>query len=420
VSVDLELLSILKDRESMDKYSRFIKPNAMSLAGDHVMKAMQIYLKTNQAVSTIVWKDFKIWYKVIHKSGNKKLDEQGEQLLDNIDSYVVTTAVDDIVNKCIKLAYTGEIVELIMKSDGEPDMTAIRDLCDAFQDEVGSAKNQSMEVELNWDDILSSALRINGYTWRLDDLNSSIGKVDGGDLIVLAARPEAGKTSFALSEATHFASQMAPDRDVVIFNNEEGGEKVLSRAMQVTLDKDIITLAKQRDKSLAEYTKALGRKDRIRLVHNTALHTRDVERVLRHRDAGVIIFNTLPKMKGYDKAGNEVSRQEELFRWARDLASRKNAVVIAIMQADGSAENQRYLNMAQLYGSKTAVQGEADVLLLIGCETGNDVDRYISIAKNKLPGDDKTDPKLKHGHFEVEFKPQTGRYKSKYTGGGYP
>ena len=68
--------------------------------------------------------------------------------------------------------------------------------------------------------------------------------------------------------------------------------------------------------------------------------------------------------------------------------------------------------MAQLYGSKTGIQGEADVILMIGCEDNGQDIRYISIPKNKLPGGPRSVPGLRHGKFEVNFDHQTGRFTS--------
>lgn len=421
MSTDLEVINLMKRRDNYDKYAKFIKEQSVSEAGWNILKAMGEYFKSNPLTDSIQFSAFEVWFDLIY-TGVKSRDAKDEAkvVLKNLDSYTPTQTADDVLKQCMLMGYSASIVDVIMQADGKPDMSVIRDLVDEYQDKVGASTRASMEIEEDWANILNNAMRTDGAQWRLDDLNVSIGKVAGGDFIVIGARPETGKTSFALSEGTFFIEQMDIDKDLIVFNNEEGGERLLSRAMQTTIGKDIIAIANDTDKAVQEYEQKLGREKRVRVIHNTSLHIRDVDRVLRNSDVGVIIFNTLPKMRGFDKAGNEVQRQEEIFHWARDIADKHDCVVMAIAQADGSAEGQRWLSMNQLYGSKTAVQGEADVIILIGMEDQMSNDRFISIAKNKLAGDANTNPKLKHGKHEVEFIPETGRYVTKYTGGINP
>jgi hypothetical protein len=89
-------------------------------------------------------------------------------------------------------------------------------------------------------------------------------------------------------------------------------------------------------------------------------------------------------------------------------------VVICIHQADASAEGVKWLNQSQLYGSKTGVQGEADVLIMIGAthEPGDENRRYISICKNKLPGGPRTEIALRRGKHEVMFDGDIARFTS--------
>ena len=88
---------------------------------------------------------------------------------------------------------------------------------------------------------------------------------------------------------------------------------------------------------------------------------------------------------------------------------------MSIIQADGSAEGQRWLNQSQLYGSKTGVQGEIDVLLMIGKteEPGHEEQRFIHVAKNKKPTTGRMDPRVKHGKFIVDFDEERGRYNTR-------
>ena len=49
----------------------------------------------------------------------------------------------------------------------------------------------------------------------------------------------------------------------------------------------------------------------------------------------------------------------------------------------GDAEGKPYPSMDMLYGSKTGIQGEADLIIMLG-RKDNSSTRYISLPKNKL------------------------------------
>ena len=88
--------------------------------------------------------------------------------------------------------------------------------------------------------------------------------------------------------------------------------------------------------------------------------------------------------------------------------------IIGITQADPSAEGVRYIHQDRIYKSKTALQGEADVLLMIGMDYDEPPDtRFLHVAKNKIPPAPCTDPSVSHIMSEVQFEGQLGRFNSK-------
>ena len=78
------------------------------------------------------------------------------------------------------------------------------------------------------------------------------------------------------------------------------------------------------------------------------------------------------------------------------------------------AEGVKFIPQDRIYKSKTALQGEADALIMIGTdeEIEDDV-RYIHVAKNKIPPAACSDMKCKHIKAEVKFSMDTGRFTSK-------
>jgi hypothetical protein len=89
------------------------------------------------------------------------------------------------------------------------------------------------------------------------------------------------------------------------------------------------------------------------------------------------------------------------------------APVIAVCQADGTGEGQKWLTMSNVANAKTSKQAEADWILGIGKvnDPGYDSLRFLHLSKNKLLGDVDTKPDQRHGRREVLIEAPTARYK---------
>lgn len=256
---------------------------------------------------------------------------------------------------------------------------------------------------------LQDQSRSSGYYWRLEDLNKSLGPVRKGDFIVVGKRPEVGGTSFLVSELSHMLEQT--NGNAVIFNNEEAPDKVFSRMVSAALGVDYRKLLTDPAKYDAMYQKWLGTSN-FDLVHDTAMTISSMHRVLEEKEYDLIGINVLLKVGGTGKQEDH-DKFQELGEECRRIAQTYGPV-LAIVQADPSAEGVKYIPQDRIYKSKTALQGEADALIMIGTdeEIEDDV-RYIHVAKNKIPPATCADMKCKHIKSQVGFSMDTGRFMSK-------
>jgi hypothetical protein len=86
---------------------------------------------------------------------------------------------------------------------------------------------------------------------------------------------------------------------------------------------------------------------------------------------------------------------------------RTSVPVIAVTQADASADGRTSLRFTQMSGSKIGKPAEADYVLGLGKEsTENGSDnflRYLTVSKNKIGG--------KHGRCIITIQPEVSRYR---------
>lgn len=417
-SNDIALLKLMSNRDKYDRFRRFVKSHTITKETELLLNDYAEYWKVFSAESDIEWSQFAVWFKLVrHSTFDSERNTMYEAIIARIEKEPLPGK--EVVDKFIELDYTAQIRDIcdkVIRDDPSASLDGIPSLLERYMDELGTAGRSDDDyfVTSNLSAILDDLIRSHGLEWRLEDLNIAIGPVHGGDFIIVGARPEAGKTSFLASEMTHMVTQLPADKQAILFNNEEDGRKVLLRLIQAALDATILDIAADEVAAANKYTSLMSSLDRIRVVHkDTNLSIYDLDRYLRSGKYSLVGINVLDKLRGFDKDDNEVSRMRKLAQYVRNLAVKYKTTIIAVMQADASGEGKAWLDQSQLYGSKTGVQGEADVILMVG-NTGEIDTRFIHVAKNKLPGGPRTKPAERHGKFEVRFDPERSRYVSKF------
>lgn len=350
---------------------------------------------------------FKTDYPVLNK--DEKL--LFEAVLDQLNTVTVTTD-DAIVVGYLQSLHERQVAEQLAiaaldVSQGRKSKEELEPLTRELFTNLLNTVQESMYVDCSLDAAISH-VGAPGFRWRLRALNQALGSLRKGNFGFIFARPETGKTTFLASEVGSFASQT--DGVILWVNNEEPTPQIMLRVYCAALGKDKDWIIANLDAAKAEYAKLIG--DRIKIVDTANANKRDVERICKELNPRLIVFDQLDKITGpFGDERNDLVLKAK-YQWAREL-SKVYGPVIGVCQAGGSAEGKRYLDMNDVDSSHTAKQGEADWVLGIGM-THNDGDefvRYLSICKNKLPGDEDTVPEMRHARMQVGINPFIARYE---------
>lgn len=262
-------------------------------------------------------------------------------------------------------------------------------------------------VTTDLEEILSNVTDTPGIRWPLDCLNKSLGSLRRGDFGFVFARPETGKTTFMAHVAAAALRQIR--EDVLWFNNEEEGEKVVLRVMQAYFGATLDQIKSNRQ----HYNRVFNAETAgaFKLIDDASLHKDRVDRILSKTAPGLIIYDQLDKVQGF-KADRDDLIYGQKYQWARENAKRY-APSIGVCQAGGNGEGVKWLTMDHVVNAKTSKQAEADFIIGLGktYDEATKTIRYINISKNKLMGDTDTLPDLRHGHFDVLIKPEIAQYK---------
>lgn len=410
--MELDILNLFTDKSVYQRFIQFINKSSVSKETWTILKDMDTWFETS---STFEWDKFGTWFFLVqHPTMKEEPCEIYREIFKRADAKAAEVVDPKIIESFIVRDYADKIVEVsssIAEGELHKDLADVDDLINQYRVEVDKAGDLDKMFVTHDLHVLSEELSIGkGYIWRLAELNAACGPLRQGDFVVVSARPDSGKTTFLASEATFMAQQLPEDSHVLWFNNEELGSRVQYRIMQSALGVDRAAIESNITYAYEQYAKAVGKVDKIKVLDNAILHKADVEEVLRNYKGGLIIIDQLWKVRGFEKeASTEVDRQTRLFAWARSLA-KIHGPVITVHQADGTAEGQLWIEMNQLYGSKTGIQGEADAIITLGKshESGYENIRGLYVPKNKMVGDD---PAFRNGKFEITIQGDIGRFK---------
>ena len=181
----------------------------------------------------------------------------------------------------------------------------------------------------------------------LDTVLTGLGR---GDLIILAARPGMGKTSFALNIATRVAMQQKVP--VAIFSLEMTKEQLTNRILsaEAGIDSQRLRVGEMRDEDWTHLWDACDTMSRAKIYIDdtagiTAMDMRSRARRLKaEHGLDLIVVDYLQLMQGSGKRNNSGDRQQEVSEISRSLkalARELDVPVLALSQLSRSVESRQ-------------------------------------------------------------------------------
>ncbi|MGH9267074.1 MAG: replicative DNA helicase, partial [Acidimicrobiales bacterium] len=180
-----------------------------------------------------------------------------------------------------------------------------------------------------------------GYT----DLDELLSGLQPSSLVVVGARPSAGKTSLALGMAAHAA--LHAQRPVLVFSLEMSRHEVTQRLLSSEAKVDATRLRNGRlqDADWHKITHAIGRLSEAPLYIDdnpnlTVMEVRAKARRLRSRigDLGLVVVDYLQLMSSRSSAENRQVEVSEISRGLKILARELNVPVVALSQLSRALE----------------------------------------------------------------------------------
>lgn len=257
-------------------------------------------------------------------------------------------------------------------------------------------------------------------------LDSTITGLNRSDLIILAARPGVGKTSFGLNIARH--ASVVSKRRVAFFSLEMPKEQLSSRLLASEASVEGTRL-RSGDLSDSEWTRLIEAGDvlsRAELYFDDATDITVPQlkaKVRRLKNVDLVIVDYLQLMSGGKKSDNRVNEISDITRNLKKMAKELNVPVIAMSQlrrpTDRTKDHRPGLSELRDSGS---IEQDADIVIFLhreaynaaseGGEVTEDMDTtaaQLIVAKNRHGATVDIDV-----HWQAEYMRFTSREISRY------
>ena len=234
------------------------------------------------------------------------------------------------------------------------------------------------------EDLIANETKTCDFKFPLKPLYERVMGLNRGDLGIIFARPEVGKTSFCCYLAGEYVKA---GHRVFYWANEERATRLKIRIFCSLLNMSKNELYDNVE-SCSRKLKDMDVENLLTVIDSVGTDISEVQSYCDLNKPDIIFVDQLDKMKVKGNFNRGDERLKELYYMAREIAKRNNCLVWAVSQAGADAERKEYLTYDMLDGSKTGKAGEGDIIIGIGRSSDHyeNTTRFLNISKNKING----------------------------------
>ena len=324
------------------------------------------------------------------------IDEIKNEKLPNKD--VAKDILDSMYKKSVAHRIALEATNIY--NGGDASFLTIKNYVDEIENEVEEIEGS---VTDDIEELIKELDEDTQYSFGdIPDLRRLVKGVGKGNLMIVFARPETGKTAFWVSLVANrngFASQGAKVHALV---NEEPAIRTQMRLIScwTGMTKEEIT----KDISLA--TERWNQiKSNVKIIDTVNWDLDQIDAYCDVNKPDIVIVDQLDKIGVRGNFARTDEKLRAIYTGAREVAKRHDWCIIAISQASAEAQGRAELTFDMMENSRTGKAAEADLIIGIGQQNVVDSEavlRTLCVSKNKITG--------WHGRIDCEINPILSRY----------
>ena len=385
--IEKQMLKLLLSKKFYTQYkgqvSRSVFQGSFGSLFDTIQKAHEKY-DADLSVDEL----YSLHTAVYNPALTKAAKEQFSELIEDIKETTEPSEAiaKDIVNILAERDVAQRIaIEATEVFNGKPaDFNIITKIIEEHKKGLPTEKLDA--VTDNVEELIEQLEVTSKWQFNLMRLKENIGGVGPGNLVIVFARPEVGKTAFWVSLVAGpngFAEQGAI---VHAFINEEPAVRTQMRAINCFTGLNKEQVSEDIPKTHEEWKRI---KDNIKMIDTVDWTIQDIDSHCEKYKPDIIVIDQLDKINVSGTYARTDEKLRAVYTSAREIAKRRACVVIAISQASAEAHDRDHISFNMMENSKTGKAAEADLIIGIGNRTSNDptnTTRILNVSKNKITG----------------------------------
>lgn len=373
--------SMIIDKEAISKALEKLNEEDFYRDGHKVIfKAIREMYSEDMAVDLVTLLEYLKSTEKLEKAGGVTyISEISSSVITtaNLDSYIKIVEDKSMLRKLIKSS-TSIIEESYNKQDK---VSEVLDFAQKKIFDIADTKNTSdyeslstvlergfLEIER----LFNNRGAITGVGSGIRDLDAKTSGFQKGDMVLIAARPSMGKTTFALNIAEHAA--LVENKSVVIFSLEMSKEQLAYKLLCSEASVDMLKLRTGNldDDDWERIARATGplSKAKIFIDDTAGLSVMEMRskcrKIKMEHGIDLILIDYLQLMSG--SAGSESRQQEvsEISRSIKALAKEMQCPVIALSQLSRAPEQRAdHRPMLSDLRESGSIEQDADVVMFL-------------------------------------------------------
>ena len=391
-SIDLEksvLASLMSLEESFDRISDIIgKSDFYAQRHQYIFDAIAHLANVNEPYDATMVMDWLEVQKLLDRAGGSDyladILSQSPATLFNLTAYAQRVREFATLRQIIKAG--SHMLELAF----DPKNQSVSDILDTVESEIFAInENHSRQSKhkgpAQLGDVIANVIEniqelkdhpegMIGLKTPFEELNNKTQGLQAGDLIIVAARPSMGKTTFAMNLAESILFNT--DLPVVEFSMEMPAESIVMRLLSSwgAINQTHLRSGQMNEDEWGKLSNAVAHlhNKKLYIDDSTALPPSEVRsrcrRIAKDNDGklGMVMVDYLQLMKVPGLGDNRVGEISEISRSLKALAREMNCPVVALSQLNRSLENRPNKRpiMSDLRESG-AIEQDADLIMFI-------------------------------------------------------
>ena len=365
--------------------------------------------KKHDKIQKLSVEELKDAYFNIYKPASTTAHRQKmEAILDNIgndNTEYNADIVSDTLKNLRMLEHARQVIEQAndIWNGKSKSLSTVKKLVEEFDEDVIESEDGLTPVTKDIGEMLDAVSVTSKWKFNIKTLGDRIDGVGEGNLMVIFARPETGKTAFWVSLVAGYEGFAHQGAKVHCFINEEPAVRTQMRMVSAWTDMHKLDIQDSMKEATEEWDKI---SDNIICHDSVDWSLESLDKYCEENKPDIVIVDQLDKInvEGTFSRGDE--RLRAIYLGAREIAKRRNIALIGVSQANAEAEGSAVLSFDMMENSRTGKAAEADLIIGIG-KAQQDGDtpnflRNLNGIKNKING--------WHGIVNSILVPEKSRY----------